>query len=131
LPTDWFIREEKSVRLGLSWRPEPDIAVVRGPNVRYRARTPQAKDIGLVIEVADVSYAKDRGEKWRGYALAHVPSYWIVNLPARRVEAYGNPTGRGMAAKYRDDVTYGPDAEVPVVIAGDEVGRIPVRHILP
>jgi Uma2 family endonuclease len=131
LPIDWFVREEKSVRLGLSWRPEPDVAVVRGPNELYRSRTPQAKDIGLVIEVADISYAKDRGEKWRGYAAARVLIYWIVNVPARQVEVYSAPTGRGIAAKYRDDITFGPDDDVPVVIEGREVGRIAVRDILP
>jgi Uma2 family endonuclease len=131
LPSDWIVREEKSVRLGLSWRPEPDIAVVRGPDDLYRARTPQAKEIGLVIEVADVSYAKDRGAKWRGFAAARVRIYWIVNLPAHRVEVYTDPTGRGMAAKYRGCTMIGADSEVPVVIENREVGRIAVREILP
>ena len=34
----WLAREEKSVVLGKFWRPEPDIAVVRGPRERYRKR---------------------------------------------------------------------------------------------
>jgi Uma2 family endonuclease len=131
LPSDWFAREEKSVRLGLLWRPEPDVAVVRGPDDLYRDRTPQAKDIGLVIEVVDTTYAKDRGEKWRGYAAARVRTYWIVNLPARRVEVYTDPTARGLAAKYRACVTYSPGDEVPVMIEDREVGRVAVRDILP
>lgn len=131
LSTDWIVREEKSVTLGRFWRPEPDLAVVRGPDDLYRTRAPQAKDIGLVIEVADVSYAKDRGAKWRGYAAARVRIYWIVNITARQVEVYTDPTGRGLAAKYRDCVIYDADAEVPVVIEDREVGRIAVRDILP
>jgi Uma2 family endonuclease len=130
LSTDWIVWEEKSVTLGRSWRPEPDIAVVRGPDDLYRARTPQAKDIGLVIEVADVSYAKDRGQKWRGYAAARVPIYWIVHLAKRQVEVYTEPRGRGLAATYRDSTIYGAEAEVPVIIEGREVGRIAVRDIL-
>jgi Uma2 family endonuclease len=131
LPSDWFVREEKSVTLGRSWRPEPDLAVVRGPDDRYRSRAPQAKDIGIVIEVADVSYAQDRGAKWRGYAAARVPNYWIINLPARRVEVYTDPKGRGTAAKYRASTLYDAEVKVPVLIDGWQVGQIAVRDILP
>ncbi|HEX8199123.1 MAG TPA: Uma2 family endonuclease [Isosphaeraceae bacterium] len=131
LPGDWIVREEKSVTLGRSWRPEPDLAVIRGPDDLYRQRSPQSRDIGLVVEVADVSYAKDRGAKWRGYAEARVRVYWIVHLAKRQVEVYSDPKGRGVTANYRVGASYDADAEVPVVIVGAEVGRIPVRDILP
>src|SRR5688500_17141794 len=31
LPVGWTIREEKSLKLGRFWRPEPDLVVVIGP----------------------------------------------------------------------------------------------------
>ncbi len=39
-------------------RPEPDIFWVK--KKRYREHHPQAKDVQLAIEVADLSFAKDR-----------------------------------------------------------------------
>jgi Uma2 family endonuclease len=131
LPTDWRVREEKSITLGRFSRPEPDVVAVRGRLEDYRVRAPRAQDVALLIEVADTTYAKDCGAKWRLYAAWGMPIYWIVNLPARQVEVYTNPSGRGKAAAYRDAQTYGPDAEPPVVIDGREVGRVAVRDLLP
>ena len=59
----WFAREEKSVVLGKFWRPEPDVAVVRGPRQRYRDCAPRADDLGLLIEVSDATYIRDRGRQ--------------------------------------------------------------------
>jgi Uma2 family endonuclease len=126
----WFIREEKSVVLGRYWRPQPDISVVRGPRDRYRRRGPRARDLGLLVEVTDSTYPKDRGWKWEKYAGCRVPVYWIVNIPERRIEVYSLPSGRGKAAQYRDCTTYGADQEVPVIIEEREVGRIKVSDIV-
>ena len=41
LPAEWVVSEEKSLVLGRSGRPEPDLAVIRGPNTLYRARDPK------------------------------------------------------------------------------------------
>jgi Uma2 family endonuclease len=131
LPGDWLVSEEKSLVLGRSWRPEPDLAVIRGPNSRYRVQDPRASDVALLVEVAESSYPLDRGEKWRAYAAARVPLYWIVNLPRARIEVYRDPAGRGRSASYRQADTFGPEAEVPVVIDGREVARLAVAEILP
>ena len=129
-PRDWYVREEKPVRFGRSWRPEPDVAVVRGPRMGYKD-TPRAADIALLIEVADTTYAKDRGVKWRRYAAAGIPAYWIADLTKRRVEVFTGPTGAGKSALYQNAVEYGEDAEVPVIIDGREFGRIAVRSLFP
>jgi Uma2 family endonuclease len=127
----WVVREEKSIILGPDWRPEPDVAVARGSSDRYRALQPVAADLALLVEVADSSYAIDRGVKWREYAAAGVPVYWIANLSKRTVEIYSNPTGGGESAMYRDAVTCGSDDAAPLVIESREVGRIVVQDILP
>jgi Uma2 family endonuclease len=126
----WFAREEKSVVLGGFWRPEPDIAVVRRPRERYRDRAPRAGEIGLLVEVSDVTYTKDRGVKWRRYAAAGVGAYWIVNLPLRRIEVYSRPTGRGQAAVYQDVRFHEADSKIPLILDGREMGRITVKELL-
>ena len=130
VPPAWFVNEEKSLVLARFWRPEPDIAVLRGPVTLYRGRDPHAADVALVLEVSDSSYSKDRGMKWRGYAEAKIPIYWVVNLSQSRVEVYTDPEGQGRSASYRQCVTFGPDQSVPIVIEGVEVGQVLVRDLL-
>jgi Uma2 family endonuclease len=130
LPPDWIARQEKSVVLGRFWRPEPDIAIARGPRTRYRAKGPRRADLAMLVEVADSTYAKDRGAKWRRYAASGVSVYWIVNLPLRQIEVYSASTGRGKSAGYGDIKTYGPNDEVPLILEGRELGRIKVSEVL-
>lgn len=128
---DCVVREEKSIVLGRFSRPEPDVAVARGPRERYRSAAPKPPDVKLLIEVADSSYPKDRGKKWIEYAKFEVPVYWIVNLLERRIEVYSEPSGRGKAAAYQVTRMYAPDDEVPVILDGRELGRLKVADILP
>ena len=131
LPAGWFVNEEKPVQLSRWSGPEPDVAVVRGRPDDYGGRNPTAKAIGIIAEVADTSYTKDRWEKWRQYAAAKIPVYWIVNLPQRRIEVYTSPVGRGKAAGYKDSKIYGEDDQVPIILEGRELGRIKVGDVLP
>jgi Uma2 family endonuclease len=127
----WFVNEEKSVQLSRWSHPEPDGAVIRGVPDDYSGRDPTPAEIGMVAEVADSSYPMDRGVKWRKYAAARIPIYWIVNLPRRQIEVHMAPSGRGKSAGYRDTQVYGPDDEVPVSRDGRELGRMKVSDVLP
>jgi Uma2 family endonuclease len=127
LPRGWFIREEKPVRISEFDEPEPDLAVIRGTRDDFRSRHPGPKDVALLVEIADRSLDRDRGEKRAAYARGRIPVYWIVNLVDRQVEVFSGPSARG----YRSSRVYKPGQEIPVVIAGAEVGRIPVAAILP
>ncbi|MDR3635353.1 MAG: Uma2 family endonuclease [Isosphaeraceae bacterium] len=131
LPESYHVREEKSYVHGRYDRPEPDLAVVRGALGDYRHREPRPQDIALLIEVADVSYAKDRGAKWWRYASAGIPVYVIANLKKAQVEVCSNPSGRGESAVYRTVDVYEVEAEFPIVVDGREVGCIAVRDLLP
>jgi hypothetical protein len=64
--------------------PEVDVAVIAAK--RYRPG-PTSVDALAFIEVADTTYARDRGYKIPLYVRAGVPS-WIVNIPLRQVECY-------------------------------------------
>ncbi len=127
---EWTIREEKSIVLGRFSGPEPDLAVARGPRNRYRSRSPIPVDLGMLIEVPDSSYAKDRGQKWRQYAAARIPVYWIVNLPQAQIEVYMGPSGKGKSAAYANVGVYGRDDWVPVFLEGKELGGILVNEVL-
>lgn len=123
----WFIREEKPVRIPQFDEPEPDLAVIRGTRDDYRYRHPEPADIALLVEVAESSIDRDQREKRAAYARGRIPVYWIVNLNDRQVEVYSDPAEEG----YRSSEVFRPGDEVPVVIAGVEVGRIKVSDILP
>jgi Uma2 family endonuclease len=63
----------------------------------------------------------------RVYGASQIPVYWIVDLVDRQIEVYTIPYADGYHAR-RD---FAPDQDVPVVIDGVEVGRIPVANLLP
>jgi hypothetical protein len=131
LGNDWIIREQSSLTIPSSdSEPEPDVVVAPGPEEIYDDRHPYPKDIVLLAEVADSSLSEDRGEKLQTYARARITVYWIVNLVDRRVEVYTDPRG-GKNPTYKQHKEYGPDDAVPVVIEGKELGRIPVKELLP
>jgi Uma2 family endonuclease len=129
VPDGWFVTMRDPVTTAES-EPEPDVMLVRGRLGDYRDRHPGPAEVPLVIEVADVDLALDRGIKGRIYARAAIPIYWIVNLVERRVEVHADPTGPGDAPRYARQSDYETGQELPVVIGGREFGRVPVRELL-
>jgi Uma2 family endonuclease len=127
LPAGWSVGKEDPVRIPDFDEPEPDVAVVKGSRDDYRSRLPEPADVALLVEAADRSLSTDRGPKRAAYARACIPVYWIVNLNDRQVEVYSDPS----ADSYRSAEVFLPGQEVPVIIAGIEVGRINVADILP
>ncbi|MBX6314146.1 MAG: Uma2 family endonuclease [Isosphaeraceae bacterium] len=121
-PADhWTIYEEKFVKIG-SWMPQPDISVIRSPASQYLPRLAEPADIRLVVEVSDMTYALDRGKKYRRYAAAGIPEYWIVNLNDQFVQVFRDPEGSGKTAQYRSSATSHE---------GEAIGAIAVADILP
>jgi Uma2 family endonuclease len=132
VPAGWFVEAQNPVTVAASKsEPEPDVKVVRGTPRDYANRNPTPGDVGLVVEVAWASIRADRTTKKKIYARAAIPVYWIVNLRARRLEVYTDPTGPDPAPDYRSRAEYGPDDEVPIVLDGREVARVFVRDFLP
>jgi Uma2 family endonuclease len=127
LPPDWWIRDEKPVRIPDFDEPEPDVSVVRGARNDYRARHPGPGDIELLVEVSDTSLLWDRGEMLSAYARARVPTYWIVNLVDRQLEVFTSPDG----STYRAIQILGPSDRAAVVINGVQIGSINVADMLP
>jgi Uma2 family endonuclease len=126
----WVVNKEHRLELG-QWLPLADGVVLRGPKATYGTRMARADDVALLVEIADTSYAKDSGPKLRRYATYRIPVYWIVDLNRRLVEVRGQPFGKGKQADYARCEIYREGDQVPVVLDGQEVGRVAVTELLP
>ena len=111
--------------------PEPDCSLVRGRRSDFAKQHPTPADCALVVEVADTTLSADRTIKKRIYARSGVPVYWIVNLADRQVEVYSQPGLAGSVPVYSADQVFGEKDQLPVVIDGVEISRLPVHAILP
>jgi Uma2 family endonuclease len=90
--------------------PEPDLVLTETepPSDRH------PRIALLVVEVSVSSHRLDRGEKAVMYALAPVPTYWLVDVPGRAVEVRTEPGPRG----YERCEVYGVGDVVPSPAAG-------------
>lgn len=85
------IRGQDPITLQNQSEPEPDIVIARGRDEDYLAHHPYAKDILLVVEIADSTLTYDQTKKLEIYAEAGILNYWIVDLNARQLERYSQP----------------------------------------
>jgi Uma2 family endonuclease len=89
------IRIQSPITLRPNSEPEPDIAIVSIDPGRYFDHHPTPDEIFLVVEVANTTLRKDRGQKVRVYAHANIPEYWILDVYERRVYVFRNPGNEG------------------------------------
>jgi len=75
--------------------PQPDIALLRPRQDRYRNALPVATDVLLIVEVSDTSIEYDRQVKLPLYAQHGIPEVWIIDLQAGCMEIYRDPNERG------------------------------------
>ena len=94
------VRIRSSVLLSRYTQPEPDLAVVRPDPNRYLQRHPDPQDVLIAIEVADSSLTYDREQKVPRYAAAGVPEAWLVDVGARTITVYTDPTTEGYCASH-------------------------------
>jgi Uma2 family endonuclease len=126
----WEVRPQMPITLSDS-EPQPDIAIARGNDANYQSRHPGPVDLGLVVEVADSSLDIDQQDKTRIYARAGIEQYWIVNIPARQVEVYTQPSGPTATPAYAHSQVYAAGSSVPLVLNDVTLGQIPVDEMLP
>ncbi len=130
VPQQWHVNCQEPVTLSAS-EPEPDVTVIRGLRRDYVDRHPGPAEVALVVEIADARLDRDQVFKKALYAQAGIQVYWVGNLLERRVEVYSKPSGPVAAPDYRTRHDYAPADEIPLLIEGREIGRVPVRDLLP
>ena len=126
----WSVRAQMPVALDDESEPEPDVCVVPGDPRDYRDAHP-AQPV-LIVEVALSRLRFDREDKGSLYARAQIADYWIVNLPARRLEVYRQPMPDDAAVfgwRYGQALTLGAEARVSPLAA--RAAAINVADLLP
>jgi Uma2 family endonuclease len=93
------VRVQLPITLAPGSEPEPDFAIVRLQENRYRDRHPYPQDVLLLIEMADSTVKRDRDYKTPIYARAAIPEYWIVDLKKRQVTVFQHPQGEEYQAE--------------------------------
>lgn len=122
------IRQQMPVQLQRS-EPEPDLAVVVGPEDRYDHGPPRPQDILVVMEVADSSLAKDSGIKLRAYARNAIREYWIINCVDRQVEVYTEPTTTDGLPRYAAKAVFRVGETASLRIDGETPIEIPLTTL--
>jgi len=77
----------------------PDVALLARRPDFYSQSHPRPVDVLLVVEVADTTLDYDRGVKVPHYARVGIPEVWVVDLHARAIHVYRQPSG----GEYRDE----------------------------
>jgi Uma2 family endonuclease len=133
LPPGWTFWPENPILTDAFTAPLPDAAVVRGTPDDYarRGSVPKAGEIGLVVELADATLKRNLKETLAKYAASGLPAYWVVNLVDRRIETFTDPQPAAGAAAFARAERFGPGEEVPLLLDGLEVARVPVNDLLP
>ncbi|MDM8558433.1 Uma2 family endonuclease [Candidatus Parabeggiatoa sp. HSG14] len=75
--------------------PEPDLALLCPSDDFYETANPTAKDVLLLVEVADSFLNYDKKTKIPLYASQGIPEVWLINVPKKQVEIYRNPSPEG------------------------------------
>ncbi len=106
---DWIIGQEPTIRLDADTIREPDVAVLRDPDLT--ATLFDGSALFLAVEVADTSLALDLGRKRRDYAEAQVPHYWVIDLNGRCIHVMTDPVAGDYAI--RSLIRFGEPLAVP------------------
>jgi Uma2 family endonuclease len=88
-----WVRQQLPITIAPNSEPEPDIAVVKLDDRRYRDRHPTPADVYLLIEVADSSLMYDRDRKAAIYAKANIPEYWVIDVNQQQLLVFREPAG--------------------------------------
>jgi Uma2 family endonuclease len=130
LPKGWVIRIQGPITTSDS-EPEPDLVVARDDGNDYLSKHPSPADIGLLIEVSLTTPGFDRTNKARVYARAGIPQYWVVDLDRERIEELSDPDSSEPDPHFRSANVKSKVAEIPLILAGQEIAVVPVADLLP
>ena len=114
---------QNPTRLDDASEPQPDVLLLRWRDDFYGGGHPEPADVLLLIEVSDTTVDYDRNEKLPLYARAGIPEAWIVNRPARRIEAHTDPSGNEYATVryFGPGETIAPQAFPDIVLEASRI----------
>lgn len=131
LPDGLYLRKEEAMRHGPATVLEPDVAIVPGREDVFRPDPPLTSEAHMIVEVCAGTHRTDYRQKLNLYAAAGVPSYWVIDVDGRKIDAFARPTGQGREAAYAEHLTFAEGAPAPVALDGRVVGRIDAKDLLP
>lgn len=134
LPDAWSLWPHSTVILDPTNVSVPDFAIIRSGELLGRVdpdRYPEPRDIAILIEVAVSSLRADLTISLELYARTKIPAYWVIDVKGRRVLVHTEPRlGDGGRGEYGRVETFGPGQEIPIVLDGREVARVPFDDLL-
>ena len=98
-----FIQKQLPIILNDFSEPEPDLALVKADPLDYDDHHPTAKDVYLILEIADSTLKSDLEVKGKDYAKSGIEDYWVLDLHNRQLYVYREPTESG----YQSEVILG------------------------
>lgn len=90
--------------------PEPDVSVLKPRDDFYESGHPEPKDVLFLVEVSDSTLDYDRDLKVPLYAACDIPEVWLVDVNARTLSVYQQPSGN----QYAQVQVYHPGDAVPL-----------------
>ena len=129
VPPGWCLWAECSITISDDKAPLPDMVILRGAADDYHDRRADARDIGLIIELADSSLKIDTGAKLVAYARAGIAVYWVFNLKNNTIHVYSDPVPS--EGRYASTTTIGREGSVPFVLDGVQVAMLAASDLLP
>ncbi len=112
-------RVQSPLHLDEHSEPEPDLLLSHPRDDFYSSAHPTPRDVFLLVELAESSIEKDRGEKLRLYAEAGIREYWIIDLNRRVLIVHRQPKDGEYASvqQYEGDTAVAPEALSGVELA--------------
>jgi len=118
---DAIVSVANPIRLPPWSMPQPDFLLLKPRADDYASGHPGAGDVLLAVEVSDTSLRYDRVTKARVYASQEVREYWVVEVGAKRIHVFSEPSAaEGRYASIRT-------LEAPFVVAASALPRISLR----
>jgi len=117
----YLVFPQNPIQINEHTEPEPDLAIINRSSIRSRDQLPSARDVRLLIEVAESSLEKDTQIKLPLYAKAGVVEVWIADLTSRTLHVYRRPAD----GKYAEHQTITGDQSITPVNFPDLAVAIP------
>jgi hypothetical protein len=90
---------QNPVVLGSHDAPQPDLVLLK-PRADAYPNHPRARDILLIVEVADTTLAYDRDVKMPLYARSGIPETWLVDLSSDQILVFRRPVHGAYAEQH-------------------------------